>query len=153
MVIDATADAAATSAAGGGRVHLGGAVLLHGALGAALALAWLGAEAHPGSHARLGLVAAGVFGLWLMTTGVLGLTRAARRSPRSVWQTVRTALRWAMAAAVSLIAASGLLLGDATWGDRSIVGDVHEAVAAGLPWMLALHAVCELGVRWRERRP
>lgn len=152
MAIDATADAAATSAAGG-PARLGGAVLLHGALGAVLAVAWLGAEAHPGSHAWLGLVATGVFGLWLVTAGVLGLTRAARPSPWPVWQTARIALRWAMAAAVLLIAASGLLLGDATWGDRSIVGDVHEAVAAGLPWMLALHAVGELGVRWRERRP
>lgn len=152
MAIDASADAAATSAAGGGRGRVGGAVLLHGALGAALALAWLGAEAHPGSHAWLGLVSIGAFGLWLATTGVLGLARAASRSPRPIWQTGRTALRWAMAAAVLLIASSGLLLGDVTWGDRSIVGDVHEAMAAILPWMLALHAVGELGVRWRERR-
>lgn len=146
-------DTAATSTAGGGRGRLGGAALLHGALGAALGLALLGAEAHPGSHAWLGLAATGVFGVWLVTAGVLGLTRAARRSPRPFLQPLRIAMRWALALAVALIAASGMLLGDATWGDRSIVGDVHEAVAAGLPWLLALHAVGELGVRWRERRP
>ena len=153
MAIDASAEAAATSAASGGRGRLGGAVLLHGALGAVLGLAWLGVEAHPGSHAWLGLMAAGVFGRWLVTAGALGLRRAARPFPRPVWQTVRMALRWAMAVAVLLIAASGLLLGNATWGDRSIIGDVHEAVAAVLPWMLAAHAVGELGVRWRERQP
>lgn len=153
MAIDAAEGAAATSAARALPGRVGGAVLLHGALGSTVALAWLGAEAHPGSHAWLGLAAAGVFGLWLVTAGVLGLTRSARRPLRSSWHAGRTALRWALAVAVLLIAASGLLLGDATWGDRSIVGDVHEALAAGLPWMLALHAVGELLVRWRERQP
>lgn len=153
MGIDATVDIGTTHPAGFRRAHVFAAVLLHGALAAVLAVAWLGAEAHPGSHAALGLAAAGVFGLWLVTAGTLGVVRAARRASRPAWQPVRTALRWGLVLAVSLVAASGVLLGDATWGDRSIVGDVHEAMAAALPGLLGLHAVSELLMRWRRRQP
>lgn len=130
-------------------------LLVHGVAALLFALAWAGAEVHPGSHGPLGAAVAVLLGLggvavaaWAWRAGRRAGRREVLPSPASrLAATLATALRWAMALVLIALAASGLLFADPTWGARVVVSDAHEALAAGFAGLLAAHGACAIAAR------
>lgn len=132
---------------------LAGSAAAHALLALALGAAAFAADALPQTwHAPLGWMTAALLMLWF----IWGLWRPAPRVASQV-DAALPALRAALAAAVALLAVSGALLGDATWGARVAVATAQEALAGGAAALLGLHALAEWAVlgwaHWRDRRP
>lgn len=128
----------------------------HVAAAALLGIAYLSGEAHPAAHAGVGAGVSALLVAVLLGVATVGWLRgrSRREAPVSLERSLRSAARVLFALGVLGVlgvAASGAWMSDDVWGARALVSETHEALAAGLPWGLALLLATEIAVRWRER--